>query len=304
MHLSDSIIATSCPPFPMTDHPTPRQIVETLFPPLKLAAAYARQIQSKISAQPEKTQAENPFSAALTDADLSIQTFVEVALLGTFPQIRFFGEEFEKSYNTKYFRSIELGQSGDYLVTLDPIDGTRFYMDGHSNYQIILTVLDTESFAAAIAITPAENYCTYAIRGEGTFAGALSDELHQFQPLVIGQPKNQIFLGSKVGQLAPHLRDRYTVIDILADYAADRPTPNVNGLLTGELTGAVLASGKWIDSAALAFMAQEAGYLLTTWEGSPLPPLFTCEDYQWPGLVIASSKTVQSDLLAAVQKIK
>lgn len=288
----------------MSNHPTPRQILETLFPALKLAAAYAQQIQSRISAQPEKVQAENPFSAALSDADLSIQTFVEVALLGTFPQIRFFGEEFEKSYNTKYFRAIELGPPGDYLVTLDPIDGTRFYLDGHSNYQIILTVMDTDAFAAAIALTPAEDYCTYAIRGEGTFAGSLSDELHQFQPLVIGQSKNQIFLGSKVGQLAPHLRDRYTVIDILADYAPDRPTPNVNGLLTGELTGAALASGKWIDSAALAFMAQEAGCLLTTWDGAPLPPLSTCEDYQWPGLLIASTKAVHSDLLAAVKKLK
>lgn len=285
----------------MSDHPTPRQILETLFPPLKLAAAYARQIQSKISAQPEKAEAENPFSAALTDADLSIQTFVEVALLGAFPKIRFFGEEFEKSYNTKYFRAIDLGPPGDYLVTLDPIDGTRFYMDGHSNYQIILTVLDAAFFAAAMAITPAEEHCTYAVRGEGTFAGSLQDELHQFQPLVIGQPKNQIFLGSKMGRIAPRLRDRYTVVDILADYAPDTPTPNVNGLLTGELTGAVLASGKLIDSAALAFMAQEAGYLLSDWSGSSLPPLSTCEDYQWPGLIVASSKEVHNDLLAAVQ---
>jgi 3'-phosphoadenosine 5'-phosphosulfate (PAPS) 3'-phosphatase len=34
-----------------------------------------------------------------------------------------------------------LGDKNDYLVTLDPIDGTQFYLDGHSNYQIILSVL-------------------------------------------------------------------------------------------------------------------------------------------------------------------
>ena len=68
--------------------PTPREILETLLPPLRLAAHYSRQIQSKIAAQPAK-DGPNPFSAALTDADLSIQTFVEVALLGSFPDLRF-----------------------------------------------------------------------------------------------------------------------------------------------------------------------------------------------------------------------
>ncbi|MDA0866104.1 MAG: inositol monophosphatase family protein, partial [Cyanobacteria bacterium] len=76
--------------------PTPRQILETLLPPLRLAAGYAHHIQGKIVSQPDKSDANtNPFSAALTDADLSIQTFVEVALLGAFPEIRFYGEEYE-----------------------------------------------------------------------------------------------------------------------------------------------------------------------------------------------------------------
>jgi hypothetical protein len=51
-------------------------------------------------------------------------------------------------------------------------------------------------------------------------------------------------------------------------------------------------------------MAQEAGYLLTDWEGASLPPLSTCTEDQWPGLIIASSTAVQQDLLAAVKEFK
>lgn len=148
----------------MSASPTPRQILEVLLPPLRLAAGYSRQIQSKIAAQPAK-DGPSKFAAALTDADLSIQTFVEVALLGSFPDIRFYGEEFEQSYNTKYFRAIDLGPAGDYLVTLDPIDGTLFYMDGFPNYQIIMTVLNADGFEAVLAMSPVEGCYYSAFRG-------------------------------------------------------------------------------------------------------------------------------------------
>jgi myo-inositol-1(or 4)-monophosphatase len=97
----------------MLTSPTPRQILTTLLPYLKTAGIYAQQIQSRIAAQPEKeSPAGNIFSAALSDADLSIQTMIEVVLLGTFPEIRFFGEEYAQSYNTKYFRATDLGPMG------------------------------------------------------------------------------------------------------------------------------------------------------------------------------------------------
>ena len=101
---------------------TPRQILTTLLPYLKTAGAYAQQIQAQIQAQPDKAdKGDNFFASALSDADLSIQTMMEVVLLGLFPQVRFFGEEYEQTYNTKYFRAIDLGEPGDYLITLDPI---------------------------------------------------------------------------------------------------------------------------------------------------------------------------------------
>jgi myo-inositol-1(or 4)-monophosphatase len=281
--------------------PTPKQILETLLPHLRVAAAYAKEIQSRIAAQPEK-ESDNIFVSALTDADLSVQTFVEVLMLGHFPTVRFYGEEHEKSYNTKYFRSIELGPQDDYLVTLDPIDGTRFYLDGHSNYQIMLNVLNADGFEAALVIRPVSGRYFYALRGQGLFGGMLGEALEACQPVRIEQAKPCIYLGGGAGKLKPQLVDRYEVLDIHADYSAEVQVPSTASFLEGELCGAVLMGAQFIDGAAFAFMAQEAGALVTQLDGSPLPPLSDYADtYRWPPLVIGATAAVHGELLAAAR---
>jgi fructose-1,6-bisphosphatase/inositol monophosphatase family enzyme len=287
----------------MSKTPTPRLILETLLPHLKVAAAYARWIQPMIAALPAKEQGENFFAAALTDADLAIQNLVEVALLGTFPQIRFYGEEYEHSSNTKYFRAITLGKEGDYLVTLDPIDGTQFYLDGHSNYQIILSILNWDDFEAVIALSPVLNTYYYALRGEGAFRGTLEVGFEACTPLRVTQPKPTVLLGWGMGLLEPILREYYEVIDVATSYSPEVQIPNLNGILSGELTGAVIKSGKFIDGAALAFLARAAGCIVTTFDGSPLPPLDACKDYSLPGLIVASSTSVHQHLLEAAQSL-
>lgn len=283
-------------------NPTPRQILATLLPYLKTAGAYARHIQQHIQAQPDKDgKGDNFFASALSDADLSIQTMMEVVLLGLFPQVRFYGEEHEQTYNTQYFRAIDLGQQGDYLIALDPIDGTQFYLDGHNNYQIILSVLNADEFEAVIALTPSQDIYYYTLRGEGTFKGYLHQALEDCQPVKIDSPTKAICLGWQMGDIASQLRSRYTVFHTKADYAKDRPIPNFNGLLSGDLAGAVMARGQFIDGAALAFMAQAMGYIVTTLDGTAPPPLHTCQNYHRPGMVIAASAEIHQDLLQAVR---
>ncbi|MEL6129631.1 MAG: inositol monophosphatase family protein [Cyanobacteria bacterium J06628_4] len=281
--------------------PTPREILSALLPHLKVAAGYAAKIQTSIGVQPDKVAPQNNFFAeALTDADLSIQTFIEVTLLSLFPNIRFYGEEFEKTYNTKYFRSIELGPQDDYLVTLDPIDGTRFYMDGHPNYQIILTILNADGFEAVIALSPALDRFYYSLRGQGTFAGSLADDLDSCQPLKIETPKNQVILSWTMDYLAETLRKNFSIISVQPDYSREVAIPNTNGLLTGDLTGAILAAGKFIDGGALSWMAKEMGYIISDHQGNPLPALSACKDYQWPGVVVGSTAEVHGTLLIAL----
>jgi hypothetical protein len=121
--------------------------------------------------------------------------------------------------------------------------------------------------------------------------------LDECQPLHL-TPSKRIFLGSRLSALKPKLSDRYPVISIADDYSHETPVPNVNGILKGDLGGVILGAGKFIDGAALAILAQEAGCIVSDYAGQPLPRLDACQDYAWPGLVIASSPTIYQDLLA------
>lgn len=287
----------------MPQSPTPRDIISTLLPTLKLAARYAQQIQPHIRAQPNKAY-DNIFAAALSDADLSVQTMVEVALLGTFPDTRFFGEEYERSYNTQYFRAITLGDQDDYLITLDPIDGTRFYLDGHDNYCVILTVLNRDEYEAAIALVPAQDVYYYALRGEGAYRGTFADALEDCLPFHLSTVSNTVYLSrDMVPDVYTALSERYQVLSLSVDYSAERQIPNHTDILSGKLCGSVLENGKFIDSAAIAFLAQAAGGIVTTWDGSTPPPLHTSNQYQRPGLLVAASSEIHQDLLQVVSQV-
>jgi myo-inositol-1(or 4)-monophosphatase len=288
----------------MPTSPTPKYILETLLPQLRIAATYARQLQPKIATLPAKETGDNFFAAALTDADLAIQNLVEVVLLANFPEIRFYGEEYELSGNTKYFRSIELGDRDDYLVTLDPIDGTRFYLDGHSNYQIIVSILNNDDYEAVLAISPAQDRYFYALRGEGAFSGKLDRDLDACDRLTIESNKQSaVLLGWGLSSLKSPLTEQYRVIDVATDYSRDRQIPNLNGIFSGDISGAILKSGKFIDGAALTFLAREAGCIATDLEGLSLPSLHSCSNYGFSGIVVATNNSIHQDLLTAIGTI-
>jgi len=290
------------PNFYMSSQPSPRKILQTLLPHLRVAAGYAQQIQNKIISLPDKDAGGNFLSAALTDADLSIQTLVEVALLGTFPELHFYGEEYEKSRNTKYFTSTKLGTKDNYLITLDPIDGTKYYLDGFNNYQIILGILNESHYEALITVSPAQDCYYYTLKDRGVFKGKLEQDLNECQPLEITNPSPHILLGWGMAHLKPALQDKYRVIDIENSYSSSQQFPNYNGIFSGDLIGWITKRGKFIDSAALAFMAQENGCIVTGLDGLPLPPLYTCKNYSYEGAIIANSPQLHQDLLAACQK--
>ena len=285
----------------MSSTPSPREIIRTLLPHLRVAAGYARQIQAQIKSLPAK-EAENILSAALTDADLSIQTLIEVALLGTYPDLAFHGEEYEQSRNTKYFSSTKL-DTDKYLITLDPIDGTKYYLDGFDNYQIILSILSIDTYEAVIAISPARHCYYYTIKNQGVYRGNLEQDLDNCTLLEIINPHPAILLGWGMGHLKPALQDKYRVIDLENCYSSSHQFPNYNGIFTGDLIGWITKRGKFIDSAALAFMAQENGCMVTGFDGLALPPLHTCKNFSYDGAIVANSRQLHRDLLAACQNV-
>ena len=110
-------------------------ILDYLTPFVVTAGRYSLEVQGQVKSQQGKSGMADAFGEALTDADLSGQAFIEVAMLARFPHLRFFGEEHEQSYNMKYF-----SDDAELCVYLDPVDGTLFYKDGLDSYNVIATL--------------------------------------------------------------------------------------------------------------------------------------------------------------------
>ena len=88
------------------------------------------------------------------------------------------------------------------------------------------------------------------------------------------------------------------------DYSSDAIIPNHNGILSGCICGVVMRSAKFIDGAALAFLAQQAGCIVTTHDGGSPPPLNACENYGRPGLLVGATESVHRDLLEAAKAMQ
>jgi myo-inositol-1(or 4)-monophosphatase len=186
------------------------------------------------------------------------------------------------------------------LLLLDPIDGTRFYLDGHPNYPLIVSLADAEEYATVVIINPSQATYMYALRGAGAYTGPLAQPLTAAVPLRLALPRPVVYLSGTLGHLAAPLRQHFQVVYLPTD---DRPTvvvPNHTGILDGSLIGSVLAEAQWIDGAAIAFLAQEAGCVVTTLTGEALPPLHTCAAYHRSGVVIGTSSEVHQRLLEII----
>jgi myo-inositol-1(or 4)-monophosphatase len=276
----------------------PKQILQTLFPFLKTAALYSRNIQASIETLPDKEEA-NFFAQALTAADLSIQSLVEVVLLAHFPEIRFFGEEYEKSYNTPYLKGTTWGAPEELLITLDPIDGTRYFADRHDNYQIILSILTSDSFRASLLISPRRDRFLYALKDEGMFVGDLSasamDEAIRLK--IDDNSSSTILVSSKAKLENPKALEGYTVLNTEEQYSKTESCLMGNDMFFGKLAGVVYGKASLIDAGALIFSAEEAGFSVQTYDGQPIPPPGSDSDLMASPAIIGRTPEIASKLL-------
>ena len=131
---------------------------------------------------------------------------------------------------------------------------------------------------------------------------SLNDEIKACKPLLINQNcSSNLFLGWGLSSLKPKLSEKHNIIDVTTDYSHTEQISNVNGLLTHDLAGAVIAYGNFIDGAALAFIAQEIGYLVTDFEGQSLPPLSESKNNQRPGIIMAATETIQREIMSSLK---
>jgi fructose-1,6-bisphosphatase/inositol monophosphatase family enzyme len=232
----------------------PRDVIEYLLPHVVTAGAYSSEIQSRVATQEAKGGA-TIFHHALSDADLSIQSFLEVVLLAGFPNLSYFSEEQEQSLNKKYF----IGSS-HLEVLIDPIDGTRPYIDNSEFYQIIITIHDEHEIVGSICYMPRRDTCFVATKGGGAYRLTRED-------MMTGRSGTQWNVTNGKGPIllfnAPDLVQRLSATmvakDIATAYLSEPGLYHSTDILEGRSSGVVHRSCQAIDGGSIAFIAAEGG---------------------------------------------
>jgi fructose-1,6-bisphosphatase/inositol monophosphatase family enzyme len=239
-------------------------MVEYFLGLLVSAGDYALAIQPQVAGPAQKSGA-NDWVSALTDADLSIQNFLEVATLARFPAVRFFGEEHAQSLNQKYFP-----RDADLSVHVDPVNATFLYKNRRPNWDIIVSIAERRRLLAAMSYVPSSGRFYAAIRGRGALTGERSHpRLADLVPLHT-RPGARACLTYQTPDVNERLRGEFECYDIVADDDPARGLDNLNEFYSGRLAAFACRSGECLDWGAVAFIATEAGGRASRLDGSPL----------------------------------
>lgn len=278
----------------MTDQIT--RLVETLLPVLVMAGDYARTIQPSIQPANQK-QGGNAWTQALTDADLMVQNFIEVAALAHWPDIGFYGEESEHSVNSKYFPP-----SARTVIQLDPINGTFLYQNQQSGWDIVLSIRHDNRLEAAVSYMPAKGIFYLATRATGALTGNRSCLRLQDMQSLKTVSGSRLCLTYRAQDASHKLEKSFDCFDIVEDYSPSRNFESLNDLFTGKLDAIVSRTDDLLDWGATAFIAQLAGGCISHLDGKPFN-LFDNFDPREPAeILVASSAAVHDELLALLQE--
>lgn len=216
--------------------------------------------------------------SALTQADLEIEALWRDRISQAFPDHGILGEE----YGT------ETGTSA-YTWVLDPVDGTRPFGAGLLNYASLISVCRDGVPVLGLIDLPLEGVHLLAVAGQGcTFAGrpARTSGRTEFAEAVIALANPESF--------APESRAGFTRLQAEGRQRVyDGGSPAYGALARGLVD--VCLNGDDLDAfdiCALVPVVQEAGGLISDWEGRALGLASS-------GRIVASSSPALHDLVLA-----
>ena len=274
---------------------TPQDILDYLLPYVATAGAYSSQIQKEVGTHDAKG-GETIFHHALSDADVTIQSYLEVVLLAKFPHVSFFSEEQEQSLNLKYFAA-----DFDLEVLLDPIDGTRSYIDNRTHYQIIVTIHDRHEIVGSLCYMPRRDRCYVATKGGGAFVLTRQE----MESGLRGQPLRLMHSGGPVlafnaPQLVAKLSPFMETKDLVAEYLQQPGRYHSTDLIEGLASATLHLACQAIDGGSLALIASEAGAIVSHFDGTPVGSYRGDPKRTLSGVVVALNPEVHGRIVRAL----
>lgn len=277
---------------------TPYEVLTYLFPFVATAGAYSAQIQDRVGTHAAK-DGETLFHHALSDADLTIQSFLEVALLRRYPHLSFFSEEQEHSLNAKYFVP-----DAELEVLLDPVDGTRSYIDNREHYQIIVTIHDRSEIVGALCYMPRRQRCYYASKGQGAFVLS-QQEFEQGasgRRLTLAQREGPVLLFN-APDLQAKLSPYMSIKDLITTYSSEPGRYNSTDLIEGLALATLHRPCQAIDAGAIGFIADEAGAIVTDFKGQAPGSYRGSAKRMVPNVVVAATPEIHTLIIKILASV-
>ena len=218
-------------------------------------------------------------SSPVSEADRAIDLFLLETFAKERPDYGWLSEETDDN---------EVRLSRNRVVVADPIDGTRGFIDGRTEWCVSIAIVENHRPIEAILHCPALNRTFSASKGQGLkISGETqSRPANRTLPLVTGSKK----LIETIRALPGNPTD---VLDFIPSLAY-----RLAMVSSGELDAAFARGGasEW-DVAAADLILEEAGCKLTTIGQKPL--LYNQDNVRMPALIAAADEKYQEILTLA-----
>ncbi len=218
----------------------------------------------------------------VTEVDLAVDIFLRERLSDLFPEAAWLSEETADTPDRLSSRTV---------LIVDPIDGTRGFMDGDPRYAVSVALVVDGRPVAGVVDAPALEHVFSARAGRGAFLNdrAIHAPSGSLQGAKIAGPKFLIEpVAEKLGLFAqpkvPSLALRFAQV------------------ASGDFDVAVASTDAhdW-DIAAADLILHEAGAQLLTIDGVPVAYNMAQTKH---GILIAAAEAFQSPVLAAVREVR
>lgn len=212
----------------------------------------------------------------VTVADRECEELLEQALRAIAPDVPMLGEEAAAADPELVHQLI----GGEQLWVVDPLDGTRAFIDGNPDFSIMVALIERGNTTAAWVYHPIERVMWSARLGQGTWR---EDQLKIRKPT--NQPVANLHGFVKTGFMDPAVRVGVTTH--FDEFGSVEPGPAsagfaYPGLIEGSADFVLFWRTLAWDHAPGALIAQEAGCYVAGVDGSPYRP-----GYSAPGLLAA-----------------
>lgn len=212
--------------------------------------------------QPFTVEYKTSASDLVTAVDKEVEQHVVRTILQHFPDHGILGEERTFAGDPKQF---------DTLWVIDPIDGTTNFVHQQINFSVSIAVYHKGEGLIGVVYDPSRDEMFYAVKGEGAFLNDQPLKLDRAVKLEEALLCTSVFWNKRAEQMGIDLIVKKLAGKVRGMRLLGSAALEMAYVAAGRLDGYVSLSLNAWDFGAGRIIVEEAGGVVTTMDGSPVP---------------------------------